>query len=186
MWNVRIIKHHSTFILSDRKHPSQFKIGLGEAPATAAKEEARRRHGSARNAARNVQVHTVWKFRSYHAALHVEQALIEMLRRFDYPEADKTQWFDVDPDSLTFFIGAVSPLVDAIHQAENHLELVSPALNPDKPYGKYQLQQTLRRFSDKARAGGVDRTRNRVGAGPTTAQRVPRTIRWPEIQNSSL
>lgn len=143
---------HATFVLADRKHMNQFKIGVGLAPGTVAREEARRRHGAARSSARMVQVHTAWKFRSYHAALYVEQAAIEMIRRFDYPEIDESGWFEIDVDGMAFIIAVIGPVADAIHQAESHLRLLSPALNPDKPYGRYRLQQTLRRFSTNVQA----------------------------------
>jgi hypothetical protein len=80
-----------TYVFAERDRP-YFKIGLSRKP------QSRRKQVSSRKL--RPRHYRAWEFDSYFAALYVEQAIIGLLKDFEFQRVSSDDWFEVDEPTM--------------------------------------------------------------------------------------
>lgn len=131
-------KYSFVYVLRDLHHSNRFKIGMSDNPDQRAKQEDWRLYGKKDGLPAFIEVMADWSFLTALAAHYVEQSIINLLRRQGYKEIDKQyNWFEIDHDSLHFFLEGLKYFIALTQQHAGDVLLQSEARRKDKPYGKY-------------------------------------------------
>ena len=122
---------HYLYIFQHRSKP-WFKIGESRSPHS--------RRTSLGRYLRSKE-YRKWSFENYYGCFYVEQAIIGMMKTFEFPKVHSGDWFELDQPTMDAIIIGIDELVELIIAWEGmNVATECDAIRLDKPYGAYLSQ----------------------------------------------